>query len=442
MRLCVMGIGPYPTEPGAIATSPAIRTRLFVEALKATKYEIVVVLLEDAVRKSVPIPGVAAAVAVTPEDIMDPERLGGIVELGFLRAVFGVGSLMPATAACRLATARDLSCWVDLNGDPIAELHAMQLRQGGKPDAVARDHVWKLTREALLRGDMFSAVSGPQRHGLMGQLGLLGRFGTDWEVSRRVIDLPVGVPPTWTEETAKPAFPEALRERGLTESTRYLFFGGSWNVWIDEVAMGRALDRVLEQDPELHIVFAGIPTGPSGDHVRQAILKAIAAHEKRVVELPPNAAISEHELLAWAASALKMDRDIPESETGTRNRLLPMMRWGTHPVTTMLAELETLLVAQGLATGVEVADWERAAKELAIVVRRTPEEREQAVRRGREWLRSITFQALGPPMYSWLAAGAPRWPASPCDGMLDRWAAFPAEPEKLFPPAKRKRLWF
>lgn len=442
MRLCVLGVGPWPTEPGAVVTSPAIRTRLFVEALKASKYEVSVILLEDAVRTSVPIPGVQAAIAVTPEEILEPAKLRGMMDLSFLRAVFGVGSLMPATAATRLATDLDVSCWVDLNGDPIAELHAMQLRQGGKPDGVARDHVWKLTREALMRGDIFSAVSGPQRHALLGQLGLLGRYGVDWEVSRRVIDLPVGVPPSWTEATPRPDFPELLRERGMNEDTRYLFFGGSWNVWIDEVGMGRALARAMEQDHELHIVFAGIPTGPAGDHVRQSILKAIAEYQKRVIELPANAAVSEQELLAWAASALKLDRDIPESETGTRNRLLPMVRWGVHPVTTMLAELETLLVAQGLASGVEVGDHERAAKELLIAVQRSHEEREQATRRGREWLRTVTFRALGEPMYAWLAKGAPRWPESPCDGLLDRWAAFPAEPELLFPPAKRKRSWF
>jgi hypothetical protein len=318
----------------------------------------------------------------------------------------------------------------------------MQLRQGGQPDSVARDHIWKLTREALLRGDAFSTVSGPQRHSLLGQLGLLGRFGVDWTVSRRVVDLPVGVPTGWTEDVPRPAFPHLLRERGLTESDRFLFFGGSWNVWIDEIAMGRALARTMEQDPDLYMVFAGIPTGPSGDHVRQAILKAISSHQRRVIELPANAAVSEHELLAWASSALKMDRDIPESETGTRNRLLPMVRWGVHPVTTMLAELETLLVAQGLASGVEVSDWERAAKELLVAVGRSRDEREQSARRGREWLRTVTFEVLGRPLHEWLAAGAPRWPEMPCDGMVDRWAHFPAEPEKLYPQSKRKRSWF
>jgi hypothetical protein len=442
MRLCVLGVGPYPTEPGAVVTSPAIRTRLFVEALLASKYEVSVVLLEDAVRTNVPIPGVARAVAVTPEEILDPAKLATLIDVSFLRAAFGVGSLMPATAATRLARHCECAAWVDLNGDPIAELHAMQLRQGGTLDRVARDHVWKLTREALLQGDMFSAVSGPQRFLVLGQLGILGRYGADWDVSRRVIDLPVGVPPSWTEETEQPPFPEVLREFGLEPQTPYLFFAGSWNVWIDEAAMGRALARVMDEEPRLRLVLCGIPTGPAGEAVHHAILRAVEAHRERVIDLPASAIPGEHQLAAYAASALKMDRSIPESETGTRNRLLPMVRWGTHPVTTMLAELETELVAHGLASGVAVGDWERAAKELLIAIHRPREQHADARRRGRQWLETVTFQTLGQPMRDWLASGAPRWLPPACDGLLDRWANLPPDPEILFPQAPRKKGWF
>jgi hypothetical protein len=42
----------------------------------------------------------------------------------------------------------------------------------------------------------------------------------------------------------------------------------------------------------------------------------------------------------------------------------------------------------------------------------------------------------------WLADGAPSWPSPETDGLLDRWAGFPADPEKLFEKPPRKKGWF
>ncbi|CAN5464209.1 hypothetical protein BH09SUM1_BH09SUM1_31430 [soil metagenome] len=444
MSICIIGVGPYPTEAGAVVTAPAIRLRLFTEPFINKKYEVSVALLEDTARAKVPIAGAARAMAFSPDEILNPalvkERLG----LDHIRAVFGVGSLMPCTAAARLAQELDCACWIDLNGDPLTELHAAQLRQGGNPDVVARDHIWKLLREALLRGDAFSTVSGPQRYALLGQLGLLGRYGNDWLVSKRLFEIPNGVPKAWSTDNSTPAFPEILKESGMREGARYVFFGGSWNVWMDDATMGKALTAALDADPDLYFVACGIPTGPAGEQVRSSIMKAVSAHRERghVVELPPQHLDAENALLAHAGTCLSLDRSIPESELGARNRLLPMVRWGARPVISVEAEVETLLVAEGLASGIHQGNWDRAAKEILLACGRSKDERKDDRARGREWLETVVFDRVAEPALQWVANGTARWPACPCDGLLDRWAALPADPEKLFPEKKKKNWLF
>ena len=444
MKVVVFGTGPWPTEPGAVVTSPAIRTRIFVEPLQAAKHDVVLILLEDQRRSKVPVPRALAAEAFAPDDILNPAALSAALDLSFTGAVFGVGSLMPNVAACRLAKHLGCPAWVDFNGDPLAELHAAQLRQGGKPDITTRDHIWKLTREALLSGDAFSTVSGPQRHAVLGQLGLLGRYVDHWDVCQRVSEIPNGVPPAWAEPIEVPPFPKVLSDAGFKPGDRYVLFTGSWNVWLDEATMGRALAIALEQEPSLKVVISGIPTGPAGQEVRRTFLEAIApaVAAGRVLECPPLGADAENALLAHAGTCFSLDRAIPESELGARNRLHNMVRWGTRPVVSIEAEIERVIVAEGLAAGVEGADPQRAAREVLRACARSASEREEDRQNALQWMRTVTYARVMTPAIAWLAAGPKPWPAAPAGGLLDQWAGLPADPEILFPTAKKRRSWF
>ena len=445
MRVCVVGMGPWPLERDAIVTGPSIRLRQFIEPLLTARHEVVAILLEEKARQDIPIEGTLFARSHTPETILDPDGVAKGIDLSHVGAVFGVGSLMPAVAALRIAKKIGSPCWVDFFGDPMAELHAGQLRQGGTVDLSARDHVWKFFRESLMGGDAFSTVSAAQRHALMGQLGLLGRFANDWNVSQRLHEIPCGVPASWTNADPIPPFPEILRGKGLDETSRYIYFGGSWNVWLDEVTMAKALAIALRDDEELKFVCCGIPTGRAGEEIRQHLLKAVGSFGNRVIDLPPQQAPSESALLAHAGGCLSLDRPIPEAELGSRNRLLAMVRWGARPVVSLEAGLESLLVAEGLAAGIGGANEQRAALEIIAACRRPAAQREEDRQAGLRWLRSMTFGETIKPALGWISAGAPPWESpSAAPGLIDGWGVIAAEPETLLPspsPAKRKK-WF
>lgn len=443
MKICLIGTGPWPLEEDAVITGPGIRLRQFLEPLRAAKHEIVAVLLEPERRLRVPIEGVLEGAAFAPEDILDPERLTAELDLSFTDLVMGVGSLMPAAAAARLARHRGIPCWIDLFGDPLAELHAAQLRQGGTPDVAARDHIWKLMRESLLAGDAFSTVSGPQRHALLGQLGLLGRYGNHWNVCQHLQEIPCGVPDSWVEPAPLPEFPVILRDMGLNERSRYVFFGGSWNVWLDEETMARAIRGAMEDDEGLRFICCGIPTGPAGEQVRTNLFRGLGdlMTSGRVVEIAPQHLEEEHCLLAWAGACLSLDRPIPEAELGSRNRLLAMVRWGARPVVSLEAGLEAILAAEGLAAGIMDGNWQRAAKEILAGCSRSRENREEDRRAGIEWLRTVTFSQTMEPVVRWIAGGAPRWPALDIEGLVDRWANLAPDPDLLFRDRKKKSLW-
>ena len=57
MRVCVVGMGPWPLERDAIVTGPSIRLRQFIEPLLTARHEVVAILLEEKARQDIPIEG-------------------------------------------------------------------------------------------------------------------------------------------------------------------------------------------------------------------------------------------------------------------------------------------------------------------------------------------------------------------------------------------------
>ncbi|MBX3729589.1 MAG: hypothetical protein KF858_10430 [Candidatus Sumerlaeia bacterium] len=420
----VLGVGPFPTESGAAVSGPTIRLRQFVEPLAAAGHSVTVVMLEGRVREQVELAGVARAVALTPREILEPWTVLKAAGSPVVDAVFGVGSMMPVAAAARLATHLDKPCWIDFFGDPLAEFHAGVSRPGVKMDWVLRDHIWRFVREGLNAGDAFSVVSERQRMALLGQLLLLGRGTQDAKPQAHVATMPCGVPAGWLERAAMPPFPRPLADLGLGPDTRFLVVGGSWTPWLDEVRMGRVLGHMLASEPSLELVVMGGKAEGLGARIRQEFFNALA-HEApagSVHELGPDDGVAESAVLPYAAATVLLDRDIPESALGSRNRLLGPLRWGLTPVVSCHSELACDLVARGLAMEIGEGNGRRAIGPLRQALLRTEGERRELRRRGLEYLATVSFEATAQSVLAWLD-DARRWiaPAGETGHLIPKW---------------------
>lgn len=429
-RLLVLGVGPYPLEAKAPISGPTIRLRQFVEPLVEEGHEVHVALLESAPRRHVELPDVARAAAYTPEQLCRPaEVLRGLGREEY-DAVLGVGSMMPVAAGTRVARAVGCPAWVDLFGDPLAEWHADVCRPG-PADYVARDQIWKFLRESLLGGDLFSTVSERQRDAVLGQLTVLGRISAGGALHRRVETIPVGVPREWAIEPVAPSFPMVLRERGMVPGQPFIFVGGSWTPWLKEGAMARSLRRLLDHHQTVRIVVrGGVEQGPA-KAISQRFFETLGEeHAERIIRLDPGQG-HESAILAHAASALLLDRDIPESYLGSRNRLLSWVRWGIRPVVSPRCMLAQELITEGLVAGVDPDEPEEVVYELLESMHTSVLDRNRLARQGRSWLGGCVYYETLRPVLEWVQS-PDRFPEASGDGLLPRWANFPAEPEMLF----------
>lgn len=424
-RLVLFGIGPYPTEKGAAISGPTIRLRQFAEPLARAGHAVHLVMLEKRVREVLMIGGIEGAVALTPSEILEPWKVLKALRSPAIEAVFGVGSMMPLAAAARLARQIGKPLWADYFGDPLAEFHAGISRAGVKADLVLRDHIWKFVREGLRAGDRFSTVSERQRNGLIGQLILTGRGIEGTEPHARVHTIPCAVPSDWVQGTVDlPPFPAQLARELSTERTRYLYVGGSWTPWMDEQRMGQVLGMLLAREPRFELVVRGGPADGLPGHIRKSFFDAFSGHSllSRVHELPPGSGPPESDLLAHAEAAVLLDREIPESHLGSRNRLLSFLRWGVRLAVSPRSEIARDLVEHELATALPEDDMEAAAT-LAALVRSGNDNRIERIERGRRYLENLTFEETVTPAVQW-ARSPDQWPSTLGEGLVGKWNRF------------------
>lgn len=428
LHVLIAGTGPVPQEGLSAAFGPTIRVRQFIEPVLDDGHDISLLLFEN--QRRVPqIEGIRQAAALPPNEVENPAVVRTILETKNIDAVVGVGSLLPVHAAANLAATLDKPLWVDFFGDPLAEQHALRTRTGG--ELPFRDHVHRLTLQALLAGDAFSTVSEPQRNALLGQLLLLGRCENTPHALQHLHVVPCGVPKSWTESAGDFPWPSDLCDHGLKEGDPYIYFGGTWNVWMDEVAMAAAIRSVLSDYEDAWLVCRGIGSDQTSQSIRKRMLDGLEPVKERIAVL--DAQTNEAPLLTHARACICLDRDIPEAVLGSRNRLLAMVRHGAMPVISALGELECELVAQNLAVRSD-----NPATALASVFRRNDEQRKTDAARGREWLGQVSFKSTMTPLLRWLEQHAPGWPmTSQSEGLIDQWAKLPWD--QL--PHERKKRW-
>jgi hypothetical protein len=352
-------------------------------------------------------------------------------------AVVSAGSLLPAAVAVDLAAHLQVPSWIDFYGDPVSELHAEQMRDSA-PNPMRRDEVTRLARHALARGDRFSSLSLPQRHSLLGQLGLLGRFRNLADPSALVVSIPCGVPADWAEQEPAIAATDEL-DRWIPPGSRVVNFGGSWNPWLDENAMGEALTHAFEIDPTLRLLLTAFATSPVSERIQEGFLAPIrrAGLSDRLIQPPQNLPMAVRQgLLSRTQASIMFDRHILESEWGSRNRLHLMARCGSLPLVTTTSEITHEMVALGLAIAASPSGAAaRGAQLVEMVENANPADLRE---RTREWMQTLTPTETVRPLAEWLRNPAATENSSL--GEVDYWARWVSQAPPGVKQALRAKL--
>lgn len=345
---------------------PQLRLAQFREALEGAGHGVRVVALQPGAQTQAPPARWEGLVAVEEEG---PGWLEALAALAVgAEVVVSAGPYNPGRAAALCAG--ELPVWVDMPGDPFAELQALilasdpaEVDRGALAARVAAAEAAALS--ALSRADALSTVSEAQRHAALGQLGLLGRLATR-RLEEPVFVLPVawafGLPP-------RPPRPRAAHEP-LTVG-----LSGGFNTWFDEDTLIAGLERALARTPLLRVVATGgdIPRHHARGAERFGRWAQRQGPRVRLLGWVPQAALGE--ALAGCQIGISLDRPGHEAELGSRTRLLFFAHQGLLGVGTARCPLARELVALGALRPVPEGDADALAEALLEEVARPSDPR-------------------------------------------------------------------
>lgn len=398
--ILLVGVGPLATDPRA-SSGPQFRTTDFWQVLRSAGHVVHLASLggddvADSPERA--LEGGGKMREFSPDAMLNVDALRQWAMMLKPDAIVGCGTTLPGAAAGRL---NDIApVWIDLAGDPIAEVQVKARAYPDEPYETLLHHVWKLTQTCLRKADRLSGVSRAHCHALIGMLGLLGRLNRETADAPMIHNLPIGPPPRLTPTSQI----RLSRLRGVKcpDDAFLVAWSGSYNTWIDADLLFEGLSLAMERIPTLHYVSTG--GGSAGYN------EGIYAQFAERVNSSPLA--DRFHLLGWLdrdeAEAihaqcdigLNVDRWCYEGILGARNRITAFLDLGLPVATTALAEISCDLIVCGGALEIPLANPQGMARTLENVV----QDRGlliHSLEKGRAYLRENSFLACATPLLAW-----------------------------------------
>ncbi len=279
--------------------------------------------------------------------------------------VVGCASVQPCTSAAFYAEANRLPLWVDVFGDPLAEIQSKFELDQLSVDANNNQHfhVWRLFLTALRQGDFFSGLSERQRYSLLGQLGCVGRLNRHTAQKDMVCTIPYGIIP---EEC-----PCAIHPDEAPSSTTIMWCG-SFNTWMDENTFTQGFMAALKKEPRLKLMIVGGEIPHYNDISYQSSLAAFsdAITAERIISYDWQPLNNTRKLYSLCNAGLNVDRRTAEAVLGSRTRIVNFMASGLPVISTIITELTEILRERQLIIPFEAENPNSLCQALVETARR------------------------------------------------------------------------
>lgn len=369
-RVLLVGRGPLPAPTQRRTGFAQLRTAHFLQALRSAGHAVDLLLIED-----------------------DEEP--GLLERGRHLAhaadvIVSAGPHRPAAVAVEICGERPT--WIDLPGDPLAELQALCTAPGASVDRTRVSAAQAVAMAALARADALSVISTPQRHACLGELLAIGR-GLRHPVPVAEIPIAFSLPsPQGPPRTPDPAGPVRV------------VLAGAVAPWLDDEGLAVALDQALARSPRLHVAFTG--GGVPGHYEAGAERLRAWANATRFSARVAWHGWVEHalldDILSQSHVGLCLDRPGAEPTLGSRTRVLLYAWSGLQIAASPTTALVRGLCDRDLATPLPAGDPDAVADQLVALVEAPPPP--ARVEAARAWLQArFDAQAITAPLLGFVA---------------------------------------
>ena len=405
-RVTLLGMAPLPFEEAPRHHAPGIRSWQLARPLLGAGHRVRLLLCRYAEayapgtpeRSEAPVPEGDGVIVRLGAAAFDGDALAREIAREPVDLMVGA-SVRPSARAAALAG--EVPLWVDLFGSTMAEGQAKAMLHGD--DDLLLDY-FREEVACLVRGDRFSAVSHAQEAALWGELGLAGRLNAvtgDWSFTSTI---PCGA----MDPTPPSAGPAAVRGVRTPTDAIIVLWSGGYNTWADVATLHAGLERAMADRSDLHFVSTG---GDLGGQDPETYRRFVAA-----VEQSPHR--DRHHLLGWVDAAtvtrclwesdfgINVDRDIPESRLGSRNRIPTFLAHGLPVVSSRVSEASRYVEQADLGRSFDAGDGAALGAALGAMARDVESWRGRRTEIKKRALNDLSFEATAGPLLAFAAAPA------------------------------------
>ncbi len=344
-KILIIGNAPLPNENTKSRPAAGLRTYQFAKPLQKSRHDVrfVTIAMPECYDKE---PGDAPDGGDAPGDVPDggdlcfskndPRLISKIQKIHdeFQPDAIVAINTYPSYVAAQLAST--VPMWADLNGWIMAEGQAQAYKMDSN-DYLG--HYFEMERAVLRRADKFSTVSGAQKHAVIGELAGMGRLNKESFGYEFVHHIPNGTEWFDGEETGFREQPEIFKDVP-SDGVIALWMGG-YNTWVDEETLFKGVSAAMSACEKLYFVSTGGKIEGLDNDTFKRFRELIDDSEYR----------DRFVFLGWVETAdipyiykradfgLNVDRMCVETETGARNRINEMMKFGLPVVTTLGSEI-------------------------------------------------------------------------------------------------------
>jgi len=362
-RIAILGMAPLPWEPTLRHFGLGKRTWQFTLPLTQTGHEVVLIAkrMLDAYKDVDDIGDDSPRDHLTihrlePSEFHDVDHIRRLIREAEPDCVIGV-NMEAASMAC--TSNPSVPIWADLNGYSMGEAQARHRNIGDQDDPSI---MWRQLLPILLRADIFSAVSAPQRFSLIGELGAIGRLNADTFGYEFVHHIPnaVEAPEESSEEEL------FLSRYDDDPDSFWVYWSGGFNTWADVPTLTHGLNAAMKVLPNLRFISTGGALGVHDPATYDRFQRLVSESNFR----------DRYHLLGWlpredaakvareAHMGINMDLPCYETQIGARNRINDMLRYGLPVITTFGTEISKFVDRHGLGLVIDCGDDQALANAL------------------------------------------------------------------------------
>ncbi len=291
----------------------------------------------------------------------------------------------------------NLPLWFDLNGSVLAE---GQVKAAVEDNNQILDYYLNLEYQSLIKGDIFSAVSTPQKHTVIGELALIGRlnsYTTDYPFCHVIPDTYFPQPDHKKENV--------LRGKKIKDNAFIVLWSGGFNNWADEKTLFNGLEKAMRTDDSIYFAATGGRIEGVAHRVFDNFYQRVQSSQFKDRFFFEGWVDGSLIPSYYREADLAINIDLPSWETylGARNRFLGWIYFDLPILTTALCEFAGDLASHRGCYTFEAGSAESLSKALINICQSPAREREATAKRARAlFLEEYTVETIMQCYSRWL----------------------------------------